>query len=100
MNGIMLSQLFVHIGTSALHGEEQETQEVEEWKRRIHSNAGHGTAYFLQAQRFVGAAQALSKGIVGLVRGAEVAGEEVWKDGARGILSGGIGFVLSIPIVL
>ena len=95
----MFGQLLKQIAAAPWNGQQQETQEIEEGKDWVDAHVGGFTADFLDADGFIGAVETGGEDEVGFVRGAEVANEEVGKDGASSIESGGVGIVLCVPFV-
>lgn len=95
----MLGQLLIQIATPPLHGQQQETQEIEQGKNGVDAHVGGFAADFLDADGFVAVVEAGGEDEMGLVGRTEVADEEVWEDGASGVEGGGVGIVLRVPFV-
>lgn len=99
MRCVMLGQLLIQIAAPPLHGQQQETQEIEQGKNGVDAHVGGFAADFLDADGFVAAIEAGGEDKMGLVGGAEIAHEEVREDGASGIEGGRVGIVLRVPFV-
>lgn len=96
----MFRQQFEQVTTTLLHGQQQQTQKIQEGEGRIDAHVGGGAADFLHRERGVGRGQAGGEDQVGLVGGSQVRGEEVGEDGAGGVEGSGVGCILQVPFIL
>lgn len=99
VGGVMFCQLLVQIGATPLDRQQQQTEEVEERKRGIDAHIGRLAGDLLQHQRLVRGGESRGEDEVCLVRGAQIAGQEVGEDAAGAVEGSGVGAVLGVPFV-
>lgn len=82
---VLRDELLVDVRRAALDGEQEEAEEVEEGQAREDAQVGAVAADILDAEALVVVAEGRGEETVGGVGRADVANEEVWEDGARGV---------------
>jgi hypothetical protein len=97
---IVGSELLEQISTSALDGQQQQADEVQQREGRVDPGIGTGAADFLHTEGRVGCGKSRGEDEQGFVGTADVAGEEIWEDCAGRIDGGGVWFIVGVPLVL
>lgn len=82
VHDIVLTQFLVHPRDAALHGEEEQADEVQQGQRRVNAHVGPCGTDGLREEAWIRAPEGGGEDQEGLVRGLEVADEEVWEDAA------------------
>lgn len=95
----MAPELAEQVRRAALHGQQQQAEEVEQRQRRVDAQVGAGAADLLHAKAGVGLLQPSGEEKQALVGGAHVADQQVGEDAARGVERCRVRGVFGVPVV-